>query len=181
MSALRLFLVVLLIVGSRGQAPSQTPAHHSGGSTPPPAQLKPFADILAGTWKLTWLDTAGQVIGGGGESWKVEPGGVLVEENRSTVNGRPSDDYAAMWWDSKAQTVHGIWCDREINDEGCSGFDAVVTKGEVVLTGSWEQQGKRIFWRETFERKGAQLTQALFIGETAETTKLAGTIRGRRQ
>ena len=44
----------------------------------------------------------------------IAPGGAFIEENRSTANGKSADDYAAMWWDSKAQKVHGIWCDAVI-------------------------------------------------------------------
>lgn len=147
-----------------------------------PVQMRPITGVLAGAWSITWIDKDGHVVGHGEELWKMAPGdGALVEENRSQVNGKSADDYAAMWWDSKAQRVHGIWCDPTINDEGCSGFVVTLEGRDVVLRGEWEFQGKKQAWREVFSRTGAGMTQTLYIGDPGKELKLASTIRGTKQ
>jgi hypothetical protein len=138
-----------------------------------------IVSLLAGNWSITWLDSNGQSIGTGEESWRIAVGETaFVEENRSTVNGEKADEYAVMWWDDKTGRVHGVWCDDSINDEGCSGFDVSVEGGDVILNGDWEFQGKRQHWREIFNVTARQLTQRLYIGESAAELKLAGVIRG---
>ena len=88
--------------------------------------------------------------------WKTAPGGnAFIEENRSTVNGEPTSDYAAMWWNSKAQKVHGIWCDAAINDEGCSAFGVTFEGKNAVLRGQWEYQPSyRLGERFQLHRRG---------------------------
>jgi hypothetical protein len=150
----------------------------------PAEPMRGIVDALAGTWTITWAGVDGQVIGNGREIWRMAPGGTaFVEENRSKVNGKYADDYAVMWWDSKAQRVHGIWCDGSINDEGCSGFDAMLKGEEVILTGEWEFQQKRQAWREVFSsRKGAMaMKQTLYVGEPGKDLKLASMIAGVRR
>ncbi len=122
----------------------------------------------------------GLIAGNGEEVWKMAPGGALIEENRSNVKGKLEEDYAALWWDGKAQRVRGIWCDALINDEGCSGFEVTVQGTDVVLTGEWEYQGKRRPWREVFRTTTTALIQTLFIGESGHEWKLSETIRGTR-
>jgi ketosteroid isomerase-like protein len=147
-----------------------------------PAQMRGIADTLAGTWSITLTDKDGHPIGEGEEVWKAAPGATaLIEENRSKVKGESTDDYASIWWDSKAQKVHGIWCDGSINDEGCSGFDVTLEGADVVLTGEWESQRKRQAWREVFSSAGASMTQTLYVGEPGKELKLASTIFGRKR
>ncbi|MBI3478695.1 MAG: hypothetical protein HY010_23450 [Acidobacteria bacterium] len=176
-------LVVLAIVGALAIAQQQPPSARTPSSTTDhalaSAQMRSIADLLKGAWAITWIDLNGRVIGSGEEVWTVAPGGsALIEENRSKVNGELAEDYAAMWWDNKAQKVHGIWCDPTINDEGCSGFDVTLEGKDVVLQGEWEYQSKRQAWREVFSGTPAAMTQTLYIGEPGKKLKVATIIRG---
>lgn len=179
-------IVALAIVGAlateqqylpSARTPSSTTDHVHGS-----AQMHTIADMLAGTWSITWIDMDGHVIGEGEEVWKSAPGGsAFIEENRSKVNGESAEDYAAMWWDNKAHKVHGIWCDSAINDEGCSGFDVTLEGKDVVLSGQWEYQTKRQTWREVFSGSPATMSQTLYIGEPGKELKPASTIRGTKR
>ena len=177
-------VVLIAVVSVLGNAQQQgTPVLSSTSEiTRVPMQLQAIVNANAGTWSITWIDKDKQVIGDGEEVWKIAPGGsAFIEENRSKVNGKSTEDYAAMWWDSKARKVHGIWCDPTINDEGCSGFDVTVEGKDVVLTGEWEYQAKRQAWREVLSSKKVAMTQILYIGEPGKELKLASTIRGKKQ
>lgn len=144
--------------------------------------MRVIMDALAGSWSIIWVDKNGRVIGEGKEVWTTAPGGIpFTEENRSTVNGKLAEDYAAMWWDNKTQTVRGIWCDATINDEGCSGFNVSLDSKDVVLTGEWEFGGKRQSWREVFIVTGTAFTQTLGIGEPGGELKAASTIHGKKR
>ena len=158
--------------------PIQSPSATTGNAHLPP-QIRGISDTLAGTLSITWIDKDGHVIGYGEEVWKSGPGGsAFIEENRSTVKGESTEDYAAMWWDSKAQKVHGIWCDATINDEGCSGFVVTLEGKDVVLTGEWEYQGKMQAWREVFGATKTAMTQTLYVGDPGKELKVSSTIRG---
>lgn len=175
-------VVALAIVGALGIARQQPPSAPTPSSTTNhthiSAQMRSIADLLNGAWAITWIDTNGRLIGSGEEVWKFAPGGsAFIEENRSKVNGKSAEDYAAMWWDSKAHKVHGIWCDPTINDEGCSGFDLTLEGKDVVLNGEWEYQTKRQAWREVFSGTPAAITQTLYVGEPGKKLKLANIIR----
>jgi ketosteroid isomerase-like protein len=159
-------------VPSTGTLPSEL-----GGSSL--AQMRSIADTLAGNWAITWIGKDGKVIGEGEEIWKFAPGeSAFVEENRSKVHGQSSEDYAAMWWDAKAHSIRGIWCDPTINDEGCSGFTVTLQGKSVVLTGEWEYLGKRQAWHEVFSRTGTTMTQTLAIADPGDELHQASTIRG---
>lgn len=176
-------VIALAIFAALGNAQQQLPSPRTPSSKTDrvhvPPQIRAIADLLNGAWEITFSDTNGHVIGSGEEVWKFAPGeSAFIEENRSKVNGESAEDYAAMWWDSKAQKVHGIWCDPTINDEGCSGFDVTLEGKDVVLNGEWEYQAKRQAWREVFSGTPATMTQTLYIGERGKELKLVSTIRG---
>ncbi len=182
--------IALLCIGiAAGAAIAGTKDQPATAGAAPPvasnqfvARARAIVDTLAGTWSITWETPDGRVIGEGREIWSVATGGTaFTEENSSTVSGEKADEYAAMWWDSKAGRVHGIWCDDSINDEGCSGFEVVVDGADVVLNGDWEFQGKRQHWREVFSATANQLTQKLYIGDPGAELKLSGVIRGTRR
>jgi hypothetical protein len=179
------FLAIAIIsaLGNAQQLPSAPWLPSTSETTQVPVQMRRIVDSLAGTWSITWIDKDGQVIGHGEDVWKVAPGGsAFIEENRSRVNGKPAEDYAAMWWASKAHKVHGIWCDATINDEGCSGFDVVLLSGkDVFLTGEWEYGGKRKVWKEVFSGTGTAMTQTLHVGELGKDLQLASTIRATKR
>ena len=177
---------VIAVVSSLGNARQPLPSASASFSTTEtaqvPVQMRAIVDALAGTWSITWTDKDGRLIGKGEEVWKIAPGGIpFIEENRSTVNGKPAEDYAAMWWDGKAQTVHGIWCDATINDEVCNGFNVSLDGKDVVLTGEWEYQGKRQSWREVLSATRTALTQTLYVGEPGKESKPAPTIHGTKR
>jgi ketosteroid isomerase-like protein len=100
----------------------------------------------------------------------------LVEENHIKTTGGESYDYAAVWWSGKAQKYQGIWC-ADINDEGCNGFEAKLEGNQVVMTGEWEQNGKRRAWREAFApTSSTSVTQSLEIGEPGGELKRVSAI-----
>lgn len=177
-----MLMVLLAIVSALGNAQQQLPSVRPPSTTDPiriPEQMRSIAEALSGTWSIRWLDTQGRVIGDGEEVWKIAPGGsAFTEDNRSRVNGKSAEDYAAIWWDGKAHKVRGIWCDPTINDEGCSGFDVTLEGKNIVLSGVWEYQAKRQAWREIFSATAATMTQTLYVGEPGKELKLAATIRG---
>ena len=180
------FLAIAIVsaVGNAQQLPSAPCLPSTSETTTQvPVQMRGIVDALAGTWSIMWVDKEGRVIGRGEEVWKVAPGGsAFIEENRSSVNGKPAEDYAAMWWDSKARKVHGIWCEATINDEGCSGFDVVLSSGkDVLLTGDWEHGGKRKVWKEVFTSTATAMTQTLHVGEPGGDLQLASTIRATKR
>lgn len=137
---------------------------------PSEAEMRPFANVLSGEWSLSWtrIDESGktETFGTGTMTWKFGPGGnPLIEENRSVVRGKPANDYAAIWWDHKVKKARGIWCAPAINDEGCSYFDAVIEGNAVVMTGEWEEEGKRRAWRETWSRRDEHaMVSSLYVG-----------------
>lgn len=178
---MRIMLVIAMVaaLANAQQTPPSTPSNDTARL---PVQARAIADVLAGTWSIQWIDKDGHVIGEGEEVWKIAPGGsAFIEENRSKVNGESSEDYAAMWWDSKAKKVHGIWCDAIINDEGCSGFNVTIKGKDVILTGQWEYQGKVQAWREVFTGTSVGMTQTLAIGDPGKELKLVSTIRGTKR
>ena len=176
-----------VIVNAQQQPPSAALPPPSAETTPVPVQMRALVDSLSGAWSITWykVDAASEehVIGRGEEVWKLAPGGVpFIEENRSIVNGKPAEDYAAIWWDGKAQSVHGIWCDPLINDEGCSGFTVTLDGNDIVLTGEWELHGKRFAWREVFNiSPQTGLTQRLYTAEAGQELKLVEILRGTKR
>jgi ketosteroid isomerase-like protein len=173
-------MVIVAILGSaQSYVGGATNLASGTDGTKPPSPMNALADVLAGTWSITWHAQDGGVVGEGEESWRFAPGeSALIEENRSRLRGASTDDYAAIWWDSKSHTMRGIWCDPTINDEGCSGFVVASEGNQIVLTGEWEYQGTRQAWREVFRRAGATMTQTLHVGDPGSELKAVSLIRG---
>jgi hypothetical protein len=154
-----------------------------GADSASSAKMDKLVHALSGVWRYGTRSPASSQHpkwhghGRGIEIWRTTSGGApLVEENHMTIDGKESYDYAGIWWNGKAQNAQGIWCDAEINDQGCTGF-AVTWKGEqIVMSGEYESGGKRFAWRETLERKSEDsLTQTLHIGQSAGELKLVST------
>jgi hypothetical protein len=131
-----LIVVALLINFSlaRGGAPSISPPQ----KPKPPPELEKLLNALVGTWSISEDDGTGKVTQGE-EVWRQEPGGMpLIEEYHSeTSAGKDAYDYAALWWDAKAQQYQGIWC-ADFNSEGCTPF--TVRKGDgakIEMTGEF--------------------------------------------
>jgi hypothetical protein len=145
-------------------------------------EMQQLSRLLAGRWSGTLPVAPGsRVAGTADEIWHLSPGGLtLVEENHMNTAKGDSYDYAAVWWNRKTQRYQGIWC-AEINDEGCSGFDASVDGSRGVLTGEWEQNGHRQAWREVFSQPDQDSSiQTLEIGEPGRELKRVSEIRARR-
>jgi len=180
----RITLVVWIVaIASIVYAQKQVPlvAHSSPEASVEelPAQMRAVTNALAGRWSITWIGKDGQPIGRGEEVWNFAPGkSAFIEENRSKVHGNLTEEYAAMWWDAKANAIRGLWCDPAINDEGCSGFTVTLSGNDVVLIGEWEYQGKRQAWREVFRRTGSSMTQTLAVGEPGQVLEAVSTIQG---
>ena len=147
------------------------------------ATMDKLIHALSGVWRYSMRSPANSqqpngTVTDGTELWRPTSGGApLVEENHMTINGKAAYHYAAIWWNGKTQSAQGIWCDSEINDQGCTGF-AVTWEGEqIVMSGEYESAGKRFAWRETFERKSEDsLTQTLHIGQPTGELKLVSTL-----
>jgi len=170
MNLFRVLLVAVLAINAEAADSSSS------------AKMDKLVRALSGVWRYGARSPANSqhpngTVTQGIEIWRTTSGGApLVEENHMTIDGKESYDYAAIWWNGKAQNAQGIWCDAEINDQGCTGF-AVTWKGEqIVMSGEYESGGKRFAWRETLERKSEDsLTQTLHIGQSAGELKLVST------
>lgn len=155
-------------------------AESVGSSDAVPAiQMRRLSDVVAGRWSGTLTSEPGSHEGGhADETWRMSPGGLTIgEENHLSTPKRDSFDSAAVWWNRKAQKYQGIWC-ADINDEGCSGFDAQIESNRVTMTGEWEQNGHRRTWREIFSRPDQNSSiQTLYIGEPGRELKRVSAIR----
>ena len=145
----------------------------------PHNEMQQLSHVFAGRWsgKIT-SDPGSRQEGTADEIWRLSPDQLtLVEENHMNTAKGDSYDYAALWWNPKAHKYEGIWC-AEINDEGCSGFDATLKDNQVEMTGEWEQKGHRRTWREVFARPDQSSSiQTLDIGEPGGELKRASAIR----
>jgi imidazolonepropionase-like amidohydrolase/ketosteroid isomerase-like protein len=145
----------------------------------PHNEMQQLSHVFAGRWsgKIT-SDPGSRQEGTADEIWRLSPGQLtLVEENHMNTAKGDSYDYAALWWNPKAHKYEGIWC-AEINDEGCSRFDATLKDNQVEMTGEWEQKGHRRTWREVFARPDQSSSiQTLDIGEPGAELKRASAIR----
>src|SRR5262249_22307903 len=117
----------------------------------------------------------------GTEVWSALTGGMtLLEENHTRFPA--GDDYgtALLWWDGKAKAIRGLWC-SSISDQGCDRMAARWEGKEAVMTGEWEQAGKRTAWKEVYSFDGPDtFTQTLFFGPPGGTLERAAIIRAHR-
>jgi hypothetical protein len=164
--------------GSAANTSDQPPAN----SPQPAPEMQTLARILSGAWSGTLkVEPTSELPSGGtgevSEVWRASPGGMpLVEENHIRTTSGESYDYAAVWWNGKAQKYQGIWC-ADINDEGCNGFEAKLERNQLVMTGDWEKKGKRRAWREVFAQTSTtSVTQSLEIGEPGAELKRVSAI-----
>ncbi|HET7209154.1 MAG TPA: amidohydrolase family protein [Terriglobales bacterium] len=150
------------------QLPGTTPAGVTSS-----IQMQRVSRLMTGRWsgKLT-TDPGWHEAGSADETWRLAPGGLtLIEENRLSTPKGDSYDYAAIWWNTRAQKYQGIWC-AEINHEGCTAFDAALRDNQLEMTGEWEQRGHRRAWREVFSRASDNSSiQTLELGEPGEELK----------
>ena len=66
-----------------------------------------------------------------------------------TASGDKLSDYAAVWWDSKAKKVRGIWC-ADFNDKGCTPFEVTSRDSDIEMKGEYDGKGKSIACKEIF-------------------------------
>jgi len=147
----RTVLIIVAVTVSFSAARSDAPSPSAPQRSKPPQDLENLVNGLVGSWSITEDDGTGN-IAKGEEIWRHEPGGMpLIEEYHSkTSAGKDAYDYAAVWWDAKAQHYLGIWC-ADFNSEGCTPF--TVRKGEgakIEMTGEFWNGGKKFVWREVF-------------------------------
>jgi hypothetical protein len=129
--------------------------------------MEKLANILDGNWRgpvsQSKATGPGRENATGHEIWRVTPEGpLLVEENWTTTANGAAYDYAAVWWNQKAEKYDGVWCAPN-NDEACNGFDVTLEGTNVIMSGAWEHRGKRRLWREVYSHPNpASLLQELW-------------------
>ena len=99
-----------------------------------PADLRKLVSALSGKWSIRENSDNGATTGE--EGWQTGPGGMpFIEEFRaSTASGEKSNDYAALWWDSKAKKIRGVWC-ADFNDQGCTPFEVNWRDNDIEMAG----------------------------------------------
>jgi hypothetical protein len=127
-TAQRTVLIIVAVTVSFSAARSDAPSPSAPQRSKPPQDLENLVNGLVGSWSITEDDGTGN-IAKGEEIWRKESGGMpLIEKYHSkTWAGKDGYDYAAVWWDAKAQHYLGIWC-ADFNSEGCTPF--TIRKGE---------------------------------------------------
>ena len=171
-----LIVAVLLVNFSigRGDATSPSPTQKSS----PPPELERLLKSLVGRWSIKENDSPGKVRTGE-EVWRMQPGGgPLTEEYHSKGSDRKEAyDFAAIWWDAKANQYEGIFC-ADFSDEFCSAF-AIMSAGpdKIEMTGTYLDAGKEVFWREIFQITASNsFTQVLELGPSTAELKAVSTI-----
>jgi hypothetical protein len=140
------------------------------------ANFRKVVSALSGKWSVRESSDPGETTGE--EVWQGGIGGMpLTEEFRaSTASGEKLTDYAAVWWDSKAKKVSGIWC-ADFNDQGCTPFEVTWRGGDIEMTGEYNSKGKATAWKEVFHLTSATtFTQILYMGTPSEELKRVSTI-----
>ena len=172
---------------SPSPAPDPTPAPTAAVPRGSSADLQRLVEALAGTWSISETDDprAGAPAPPshpGTEVWSALTGGMtLMEENHTRFPA--GDDYgtALLWWDGKAKSIRGLWC-SSISDQGCDSMAARWEGKEAVMTGEWEQTGRRIAWKEIYSFDGRDsFTQTLFFGPPGGALEKTAVIKARRE
>src|SRR6476660_182974 len=98
--------------------------------------FRKVVNALSGMWSIRETSDHGEATGE--EVWQGGTGGMpLTEEFRIvTASGDKLSDYAAIWWDSKAKKVRGIWC-ADFNDKGCTPFEVTSRDGDIEMKGEY--------------------------------------------
>jgi hypothetical protein len=175
------FIIVALLISfsiGRSDAPSPSPTQKSS----PPPELERLLDALVGRWAIK-EDNGSDKIRTGEEVWLMQPGGgPLTEEYRAKgSDGKDEYDYAAIWWDAKANQYHGIFC-AEFSDEFCTAFALRLAGADKIeMTGDYSDAGKKVFWREIFHITAPNsFTQILELGHSVAELKTVSTIHAAR-
>jgi len=142
----------------------------------PPAEFRKLVSALSGKWSIR--ESSDQASSTGEETWQTGPGGMpFIEEfHARTASGDESNDYAAVWWDSKAKKLRGIWC-ADFNDQGCTPFEVTWRGDDIEMAGEYDGGGKATAWKEVFHvTSPTSFTQTLFMGRPDEELKKVSTI-----
>lgn len=142
--------------------------------------FREIISALSGRWSIhetsDHLDRTGEEVWQGGTD-----GTPLTDEFHSTKpNKEKWTEYAAVWWDSKAKEVRGIWC-ADFNDQGCTPFK--MTRGrDIEMTGEYENVGISIAWKKVFHVTSATtLTQTFYMGRPGGGLKQVSIIVAKRK
>jgi hypothetical protein len=145
------------------------------------ADFRKIVNSLSGKWSIQETSDHGTTTGE--EVWQTGPGGMpLIEDFRATsATGENLNDYAAIWWDSKAKKNRGVWC-AEFNDQGCTPFEVAWRASDIVMTGQYDSKGRAMAWKEVFHiTSPTTFTQILYIGTPGEELKKVSTIVAERK
>jgi len=143
--------------------------------------FRKVVNALSGMWSIRETSDHGEATGE--EVWQGGTGGMpLTEEFRVvTTSGDKLSDYAAVWWDSKAKKVRGIWC-ADFNNQGCTPFEVTSRDSDIEMKGEYDSKGKSIAWKENFHITSATtFTQTLYMGTPGEELKKVSTIVAKRK
>lgn len=177
----------LCIPTASAQQSRKPPGSEPAGVVPKgssPEFLK-VINALSGHWSIAETDAPRQhtptATRSGTEVWYTATGGItLIEEYNTKAADGDAHDTALIWWDGKAQRILGLWC-ADINDQGCSGFTVRWERSDIIMSGEWESQGKRLAWREVFVFAGpSSFTQTLYIGSPGRNLERASVIQATR-
>jgi hypothetical protein len=141
-----------------------------------PVEFRKLVSALSGKWSIREDSDKGTTTGQ--EVWQTGPGGMpFIEEFRaSTASGEKSNDYAAVWWDSKAKKIRGVWC-ADFNEQGCTPFEVTWRGDDIEMVGEYEARGKKVAWKEIFHVTSPRgFTQVLYMGTPGEELKKVSTI-----
>ena len=144
-------------------------------------EFQKLVSALSGTWSIQLTSDHGTTTGE--EVWQTGPGGMpLIEDfQAASASGEKLTDYAAMWWDSKAKKIRGVWC-ADFNDQGCTPFEVAWRASDIEITGQYDSKGKAMAWKEVFHiTSPTTFTQILYIGTPSEELKKVTTIVAERK
>lgn len=118
--------------------------------TPSPApEMTKLIKLMAGDWTVTEKADPGPMFpkGGAGKGtaklW-AGPGGMSLLENydSSGLIGTNFSGFGVFWWDSKAQSYRGLWCDS-MTPGGCDSSGKMIWEGNnFVLRMEGEMNGQ---------------------------------------
>lgn len=138
--------------------------------------FRKIVSALSGKWSIR--ESSDNGVATGEEVWQTGPGGMpLIEEFRaSTAAGEKLNDYAAVWWDSKAKKIRGVWC-ADFNDQGCTPFEVTWRGSDIEMAGEYDSKGRATAWRELFHVASPMtFTQTLYMGTRGEELKKVSSI-----
>ncbi len=150
----------------------------------PAPEITKLIKMFSGTWTTSEKIEPGPMMPNGGTGkgtavFKAGPGGhSLIEDYSSPANatGGPLKGIGITWWDAKAGTYTGTWCDSMTND--CM-VGAMKWDGDklVGIPQEMEMGGHKAVMTSAYsDIKPNQITYTMGMGPTAEQAKTTMTI-----